>query len=155
MDLKRQIVFDKCGGKCAYCGCDLKRNWHIDHVEPVNRVQKRVDGFYRHKETKVKVDFKDIPRGEYWKEHEYISPKYVFDKMMNPERDTIENSMPSCHSCNITKGAMDLEGFRYYIEHTVETLNKNHYAAYKFAKRYGLVQETIKPVIFYFEILKQ
>jgi len=50
---------------------------------------------------------------------------------------------------------MSLEKFRAYIQQTVDSLNKNKYAAYKFAKRYGLVQETIKPVVFYFETLKQ
>ena len=50
---------------------------------------------------------------------------------------------------------MSLQGFREYIEQTVESLNKNRYAAYKFAKRYGLIQETIKPVLFYFETLNK
>ena len=26
-------MFDKYGGKCAYCGCDLQKGWHVDHVE--------------------------------------------------------------------------------------------------------------------------
>ncbi len=30
----RQTVFDKYGGKCAYCGCELQQGWHIDHIEP-------------------------------------------------------------------------------------------------------------------------
>lgn len=33
----RQIVFDKYNGKCAYCGCELVKGWHIDHIEPVLR----------------------------------------------------------------------------------------------------------------------
>ena len=31
---ERQIVFDKYGGKCAYCGCELQKGWHVDHIEP-------------------------------------------------------------------------------------------------------------------------
>ena len=31
---ERQIVFAKYGGKCAYCGCDLQKGWHVDHIEP-------------------------------------------------------------------------------------------------------------------------
>ena len=31
---ERQIVFDKYGGKCAYCGCELQKGWHIDHIQP-------------------------------------------------------------------------------------------------------------------------
>lgn len=33
----RQIIFDKYGGKCAYCGCELQKGWHVDHIEPVDR----------------------------------------------------------------------------------------------------------------------
>ena len=31
---ERQIVFNKYGGKCAYCGCELQKGWHVDHIEP-------------------------------------------------------------------------------------------------------------------------
>lgn len=31
---KRQIIFNKYDGKCAYCGCELQKGWHIDHIEP-------------------------------------------------------------------------------------------------------------------------
>ena len=31
---ERQVVFNKYGGKCAYCGCELQQGWHIDHIEP-------------------------------------------------------------------------------------------------------------------------
>lgn len=30
----REEVFNKYGGKCAYCGCELKKGWHVDHIEP-------------------------------------------------------------------------------------------------------------------------
>lgn len=30
----RDIVFQKYGGKCAYCGCELQKGWNIDHIEP-------------------------------------------------------------------------------------------------------------------------
>ncbi len=33
---KRQIVFDKFGGRCAYCGQELKKGWNIDHVHPTH-----------------------------------------------------------------------------------------------------------------------
>lgn len=33
----RQQIFDKYGGKCAYCGCDLVKGWHKDHIEPIVR----------------------------------------------------------------------------------------------------------------------
>lgn len=33
----RQQVYDKYGGKCAYCGCELQKGWNVDHLEPVYR----------------------------------------------------------------------------------------------------------------------
>lgn len=38
----RELVFNKYGGKCAYCGCDLTKGWHVDHIEPI--VRNWVDG---------------------------------------------------------------------------------------------------------------
>ena len=34
---KREIIYNKFGGKCAYCGCGLQKYWHIDHLLPVVR----------------------------------------------------------------------------------------------------------------------
>ncbi len=28
----RKIVYEKFGGKCAYCGCDLDDKWQVDHA---------------------------------------------------------------------------------------------------------------------------
>lgn len=28
----RQKVFDKYGGRCAYCGCELDSSWQVDHA---------------------------------------------------------------------------------------------------------------------------
>jgi len=33
----RQLVFDKYQGRCAYCGCELQKVWHVDHLEPIRR----------------------------------------------------------------------------------------------------------------------
>lgn len=32
---QRQELHDKYDGQCAYCGCELKKGWHADHIEPV------------------------------------------------------------------------------------------------------------------------
>lgn len=121
---QREFVFNKYGGRCAYCGRELVKGWHVDHLECLHR------------------------ESDYDKEKK----KYVFNgEIRYPENDNINNLMPSCASCNITKATLSIEDFRGYIQGTVESLNSNHYAAYKFAKRYGLVQETVKPVVFYFE----
>jgi len=49
----REIVLNKFGKKCAYCGCDLVK-FHIDHVKPLKRhledVEKKganhIDNYY-------------------------------------------------------------------------------------------------------------
>ncbi len=33
-------IFEKYGGKCAYCGCDLTKSWHADHIKPIVRDSK-------------------------------------------------------------------------------------------------------------------
>lgn len=30
----RNSVFMKYNGHCAYCGVDLKKGWHVDHIRP-------------------------------------------------------------------------------------------------------------------------
>lgn len=32
---KRQLVFHKFHGCCAYCGTELLQGWNIDHIKPV------------------------------------------------------------------------------------------------------------------------
>ena len=119
----RQKIFDKYGGRCAYCGEQLQKVWHVDEILPIVR-------------------------------------NYVFDKQKRryvhdgtcqyPERITIENQMPSCPSCNINKHSDSLESFRDRISGFVVSLNRDS-VQYKVAKRYGQIQETQKPIIFYFE----
>jgi 5-methylcytosine-specific restriction endonuclease McrA len=63
------------------------------------------------------------------------------------------NYNPACASCNINKHSASLEDFRRLIGGFIPSLNK-YSTQYKLAKRYGLVVETDKPVVFYFETLK-
>ncbi len=65
---QRELIFNKYGGKCAYCGCELAKGWHID--------------------------------------------KFVGGFLSSLNRDSVQ---------------------------------------YRIAKRYGFVEEVIKPVVFYFE----
>ena len=39
----REQVYAKTNGHCAYCGCELPKRWHIDHVIPVVRDLKTKD----------------------------------------------------------------------------------------------------------------
>lgn len=68
----------------------------------------------------------------------------------HPERDTFENSVPACASCNIMKSSMDIETFRWLIGNFIKRLNRD-VAVYRHAKRYGLVEETENEVVFWFE----
>ena len=110
----REIIFNKYGGKCSYCGEPLQKGWHVDELLPVRR---NGDG-----------------------------------TCMHPERFNIDNQMPSCPSCNINKHSGSIEEFRNLITGFMKHLNEIN-TQYKNAKRYGLVKEEIKPIVFYFEQL--
>jgi len=119
----RELIYSKYNGRCAYCGCELQKGWHVDELLPVRRNMK-------------------------WNT---AKTKYVHDGTYeHPERLTIENQMPSCPSCNINKHSMSLEDFRNLIKGFITSLNRDS-TQYKIAKRYGLVTETNLNVVFYFE----
>ena len=111
----RDRIFNKYGGRCSYCGCDLQKGWHVDHKEPVYR--------------------------EWWK---------TDNSMERPENDVEENMMPSCPSCNINKHSLSIEDFRNAIYQYVISLKK-YSVQYKMASKYGIVTETGKDIVFYFE----
>ncbi|WP_193064891.1 HNH endonuclease [Oceanobacillus oncorhynchi] len=49
MNRKRQAIWDKSGGKCWYCGCDLpEKGWHADHFKAIIRVAPGVSVFPEH-----------------------------------------------------------------------------------------------------------
>lgn len=121
----RQLIFNKYNGRCAYCGCELQKGWHVDEIEPVRRNRK-----WNSEKSKFEGD-KENP-------------------MMHPERLCIENQNPSCASCNINKHSESLESFRNSIKGYMTHLNDKS-TQYKVAKRYGLVSEIDIPVKFYFE----
>lgn len=38
MNKKRRAIYEKTGGRCFYCGCELgEKGWHADHVEAIIR----------------------------------------------------------------------------------------------------------------------
>lgn len=120
---QRETVFAKYGGKCAYCGCELQKGWHVDHIEPVVR------------------------------DMAFSGGKLVsLATCEKPHNHTLENFNPSCPSCNILKSSESIEQLRRKIAQFINSLNE-YSTQYKFAKRYGLVQETNIEVKFYFEKL--
>ena len=121
----RELVFKKYDGKCAYCGCELIKGWHADHIEPILR-----DFIYNQNKQRFKTNG-------------------VF---RNPENENLQNYNPSCPSCNIQKNSYTVEQFRENIKQFVNSLNQ-YSTQYKFAKKYGLVNETNIEIKFYFETI--
>lgn len=157
---EREIVFNKYGGKCAYCGCDLHKGWHVDHLEPVSRKWKTIHHHWKHIDTGEildqngglkKLNHMDNEERRKWK---YVERRDVPDGFEYPERDVLENKIPSCASCNINKHGDSVEGFRESIAGYLRSLNLRM-VQYKMVKKYGLVEETNKPVVFYFERLEK
>lgn len=81
---------------------------------------------------------------------EPIRRNWWTDTCINPSKDTEDNKVPACASCNLQKGPLTVEQFRDNISRFVHSLNSYH-NQYIVAKRYGLVTETHQPVTFYFE----
>lgn len=88
---------------------------------------------------------------------DHIKPLYRNDKVTTLEvwgvergSDNFDNLMPSCARCNRWKSTFSLEMFRKEIERQIERLNKYN-NNYRMAKDFGLIQETIIPIVFYFE----
>lgn len=69
-----------------------------------------------------------------------------------PGNHAIENMMPACAPCNISKGRQTLEGWRLWLAGHVSSLN-SYTPIYRIAKAYGLIVETGKPVVFHFETI--
>ena len=120
----RLLILNKFGGKCAYCGCDLKGKFQVDHI-----ISQR--NFYHCVMNKFKV------------------PEFL--KHLEPQDcNHIDNLVPACASCNNYKSANNLECFRSEVGKLIGRLN-DRFNQYKIVKRYGLVEEVEKPVVFYFE----
>lgn len=65
-----------------------------------------------------------------------------------------ENFLPACRQCNFYKSTMDVETFRTRL---TDTLMKNLQKTfqYRLALKYGLIEEHIQPVKFYFETISE
>jgi len=122
--IERKIVFDKSGGLCWYCGHDLpERGWHADHFEPIGRYKT------------LKITPNGYERGT---------------GIEHPHLDTIDNIVPSCSKCNLFKGSFSVEVFREEIERQVDRA-RLFSVNFRTAERFGLIEVTIKPIVFWFE----
>jgi len=122
---KRELVFNKCNGKCAYCGCELSLyGFQIDHIAPKRRYK--------------------VYGGDCY------STRYEYGE--GSGSDDVENLFPCCQSCNSSKSDLSLENFRERVIDRVDRLNK-YSSEYQIAKRFGLIKEEKIDVEFYFEKL--
>lgn len=128
MKKERQIIFDKFGGRCSYCGVELKKGWQSDHLIP-------------------RLNFVSFVKSQY-QIPEIVKHLTEFDC------EHIDNKMPACASCNNYKSTHTLEAFRREIGLIIGRLN-DYQPTYRLVKRFGLLEEKPIEVKFYFETYKQ
>lgn len=134
----------KFGGRCAYCGYELPaKGWHADHVEPVHREWWKKTAWWKNQ----KHHSFDKSTGMIVSTPKALEPVGVGF----PDRDVMGNLFPSCRACNIDKHATPLELWRKQMQDRVGVCRRN-YSAFRHAERFGLVQEIVKPVVFWFEM---
>lgn len=119
----REKVYKKFNGRCAYCGQELPKKWHVDHFEPILRT---------------------------WSEPNLKAYNERAKKPILRGQDNFDNYMPSCPQCNLLKSSMSIESFRRTISNFINSLNL-YSRQYQFAKKYGLLKETPMEVKFYYE----
>lgn len=127
MRTKREKIFDKSGGRCWYCGCELKKGWHADHFHPIVR------------DVVPNVDKRGVTIG-------YKTGK----ECRYPELDTFENLVPSCPQCNNFKHSLPIEAYRSLIsDQFINTLKQS--TGLRQLQRLGLIDIAPKPVVFWYE----
>ena len=92
----RQMVYEKCNHRCAYCGCELDyKDMQVDHIESVYK-------------------------------HDFEKYRFGTGKLTEEELNSIENYMPACRACNFYKSTFSLEKFRENLTTKLyENLRKN------------------------------
>lgn len=116
---KKEKVFAKYNGLCAYTGKPLGDDWQIDHVQSKATFQKVfVDcAHYLDRQTGERISIEEMnvltSQGLWETFHActYIVPKYK----PHPSVNHIDNLLPSLKIVNHYKRALDLEGFRKYM----------------------------------------
>jgi len=131
---KRQEVYDKLNGHCAYCGTELKiKEMQIDHIIP-------------------QMSWNDVFRNKHINSYfQKFVPKFL-EHLTENDLHHIDNLNPACRVCNKWKSAHYLELFRSELQDQVNRLNLRS-ANYRIAKRFNLINETENKVKFYFETL--
>lgn len=119
---QRAALRAKFGGRCAYCG-GLLDKMQADHLAPVTRIT--MDPWSR-----------PLPAAE--------------RRLLNPERNVVDNMMPACPPCNNSKGGYSLEGWRDLISRSAEIVAREK-PIFRAGVRFGRITVSQEPVVFYFE----
>jgi len=88
------------------------------------------------------IEFKDMQVDHYW-------PQFLSHLQPGLDPNRFENLMPSCRPCNIHKHGMRPATWRSELGLQIIRLRKN--PQFGRALRFGQVQITEKPILFYFE----
>lgn len=126
MGIKKDVIYQKFGGRCAYCGHKMKiGDMQIDHIIPKST-------YSFHMETRHKV------------------PSFL-SHLTIQDMNHVDNLFPSCQVCNLSKLNYSLEDFRNQVSELVNIL-ENKSQTYKMAKRFNFVKtKKVKSFKFYFE----
>jgi 5-methylcytosine-specific restriction endonuclease McrA len=126
----REAVYKKYNAHCSYCGEEMKsiKEMQVDHCIPQSEFLMHIT-------------------------NNFLIPSHL-SHLTEKDVNHSDNLMPACRICNKWKSSHHLELFRSEIEAQIERLN-SYNSNYRFAKRYGLLVEVKKPVVFYFETLEK
>lgn len=85
---------------------------------------------------------------------DHVAPIYRgWMKDKRPEwagKDVEENLFPACPRCNLWKKTFTVDQFRAEIAMQVDRLRRDS-AAFRLAEDFGVVEQTEKPIVFWFE----
>lgn len=123
----RNLILDKTNGRCAYCGCDLPGKFQVDHIMSQCNFEHYIKNNWRIPEFLIHLKLTDV--------------------------NHIDNLFAACGSCNNYKSIHPLETFRSELGAMRQRLNMRS-THYKISRRFGLIDEIEKPIVFYFETLK-
>ncbi len=125
MKINREVIHKKYNGCCAYCGCEiLLKQMQVDHIVPQSCFVSSIKNVFH------------VP--------EFL--RHLKEEDLNH----IDNLNPACRVCNKWKSSHHLELFRSELQEQIARLHKTS-ANYRMAFKYGLVQQTHKPILFFFE----
>lgn len=89
----------------------------------------------------TKIAFKDMEIDHYWPAHlSHLKPE---------DPDRFDNLLPTCKKCNRAKMGYRPEEWRTELSKQVQRLRKN--AQFDRALRFGQIEITESPIVFYFE----